>query len=67
VKRLDEQIAQRLSHLMDISAKVLGPIDFHDGISLGRFDRMLPLRFLCMQKKGQGMRSEMVAAWHEAR
>jgi hypothetical protein len=30
VERLDKQIAQ-----------VLGPIDFHDGSSLGRFDRMM--------------------------
>lgn len=41
VERLDKQIAQGLGQLMNVLPQVLGPIDFHDGSSLGRFDRMM--------------------------
>lgn len=38
---LDKQVAQGLGQLMDVLAQVLGPVDFHDVVSLGRLDRMM--------------------------
>ncbi|MFC6572905.1 hypothetical protein ACFQDJ_17080 [Pseudomonas brassicacearum] len=38
---LDEQVSQGLGQLMDVLAQGLGPVDFHDVVSLGRLDRMM--------------------------
>lgn len=37
----DKQVAQGFGQLMDVLAKVFGPVYFHEGTSLGRLDRIM--------------------------
>jgi len=41
MERLDKQVTQGLGQPMDLMAQLFGPIKFHDGASLGRFDRIM--------------------------
>jgi hypothetical protein len=63
VERLHKQIAQRFSQPMDLLAQLFGPVDFHEGTSLGRFDRIMRVgRDGCSacRKKARG-RDKMMA------